>query len=50
MPYSEAAKKHLAILAERGVKAEKQADAKIRKEKTTTKRKPRAKKTTTKKA
>ena len=46
MAASEAAKKHLASLAERGVGAEKHADEKLRKDKTTTKRKPR----TTKKA
>ena len=46
MAASEAAKKHLAELAARVPKAEKKADETLRKEKTTTKRKPR----TTKKA
>lgn len=43
MPFTEAAKKHLATLAERGVKADKKANEGERKGKTTTKRKPRAK-------
>ena len=45
MPFTEAAKMHLAALAERGVKAEKKADEKQTKVKTTAKRKPKPKKT-----
>lgn len=50
MSVSEAARKHLASLAERGVVAEKQADETVRKEKTTTKRTPKPKKPAAKKA
>lgn len=50
MAYTEAAKKHLANLAEQGGKAEKKADETVRKEKTTTKRTPKPKKPAAKKA
>ena len=49
MSMTEAAKLHLASLAERGVGAEKKANENLRKEKTTTKRTPKPKKLAAKK-